>query len=256
MNHQYAQGPLLTAAFFLATVLTTQIGCQTVSTSSPIYQESYQYKNADGETVTRTIEVKRNPVYSDSWRDPAPTPTPVVLTPVRTTENNVGVLSAVPAEPATNDAIRKHESQEKLSSGFSGSLEVAMTSGHVHLGAHAGIGFVNWWTLRLGVSAFFSKDVYTGFDLSTRAYVPLEWKIRPYVGVGLYLGDSRSCQSESLGGGLSVELCDKKFLSAGYGEAGLDLGGFHLFARDYNITRAGLSVPAETFYGIGLTTHF
>lgn len=256
MNHQNTLALNLTVALFLTIVLATQIGCQTLSTSSTVHQESYQYKNADGETVTRTIEVKRNPVYTDSWRDPAPTPTPVVLTPVRPINKNTGVLSVAPTDPSTNGTVTKPESQEKTSSGFTGSLEVAMTSGHVHLGAHAGIGFVNWWDLRLGVSAFFSKDVYTGFDLSTRAYVPFEWKIRPYVGLGLYFGDSRSCYTESLGGGLSVEICDKKFLSAGYGEAGLDLGGFHLFVRDYNITRAGLSVPAETFYGIGVTTRF
>lgn len=252
------QSPLLTDAEWnmknsikLAILATsTLIGCQSLSTNEPVYQRSYQYKNADGETVTRTVEVKRDPIYEsrpsydDRW---SPSPTPVVKP-----------IALVPETPSSNTTTTTEspEKESDSSSNFLGSLELAMTPGHVHLGAHLGIALSSWLDARLGISGFFSKDTYTGFDLSTRAYVPFEWKVRPYAGLGLYLGDSRTCYRDPLGGGYTVEVCDKKFLSAGYGEVGLELGKFHLFVRDYNITRAGLSVPTETFYGLGVTTRF
>ncbi len=237
----------------LATLTTsTLVACQSMTTSSPTYSRSYQYKNAEGETVTRTVEVKRDPIYDsrpsydDRWSTPY-TPPPTIKPVALTNE---------PSTDSTEAPTTTKSPTPDSSSRFLGSLELAMTPGHVHLGAHLGMGLTNWWDIRVGISGFFTKDTYTGFDLSTRAYVPFEWKVRPYAGLGLYFGDSKQCSRDPLGGGYTVEVCDKKVMSAGYAEAGLELGGFNLFVRDYSITRAGLSVPTETFYGLGVTTRF
>lgn len=241
-----------TTLLSLLTVMTTS-ACQSFSNSESVYKTSHQYKNADGETVTRTIEVKRDPIYDshptydDRWSTPPPAP--VAMVPASAEDT-----SAKPAAKVIqNTAV---EETQNSKAGLLGSLELAMTPGHVHLGAHVGVPLSSWWDARLGISMFFSKDTYTGFDLSTRGYVPFDWKIRPYAGLGLYFGDSKQCSRDPIGGGYTVEVCDKKFMSAGYAEAGLELGGFNLFVRDYNITRAGLSVPTETFYGLGITSRF
>jgi hypothetical protein len=238
-------------------VTSTLIGCQSLSTTEPVYRKSYQYKNAEGETVTRTVEVKRDPIYEsrpsydDRW-SPSPTPIPTpVAKPIA-----LAPTTQPESQPASAQEKPSGDSTTSTGTHFLGSLELAMTSGHVHLGAHLGVALSSWLDARLGISGFFSKDTYTGFDLSTRAYIPFEWKVRPYAGLGLYFGDSRKCHTDPIGGGYTVEVCDKKFLSAGYAEAGVELGRFNLFVRDYNITRAGLSVPTETFYGLGVTTRF
>ena len=217
--------------FSMLSMLGTLAGCHTMGESSSYttsHQTSYQTKNQDGETVHRTVRV------ADRY--------PVVVTPVVTGPTKIG-NEAQSTTTSSNSASK---------TGFNGSLDLAWTSGHLHMGAHAGISFTEWFAIRFGLSAFASKDLYLGGDLATRFHAPLGW-IRPFVGAGAYFGDSKKCSNEynsSLG--VSVEICDKKFLTAGYGEAGIEVGHVSIFVRDYRLSRAGLSVPTEMFWGVGL----
>ncbi len=212
-------------------------------------QTSYQTKNQDGETVQRTVRTAER--Y------------PVIITPVTPTYPQPVYPSPVVTPVAPQDATRptniENEAQSTTRSatsfsetGFNGGLDLAWTSGHIHMGVHAGLSFTNWFMARLGLSAFASKDFYLGGDLATRFHAPLGW-VRPFVGAGAYFGDSKKCSNEynsSLG--VTVEVCDKKFLSAGYGEAGIEFGHVSIFVRDYRMFRAGLSIPTEMFWGLGL----
>jgi len=221
--------------FWISALTACHSMSESTSYSDTNRQTTYQTKNQDGETVHRTVRVAdRNPI---------------VIAPV-TPMYPLPVTSPVKPEPHAKMA----NASPATTSGFKGSLDLAWTSGHLHLGAHAGMNFSEWFMVRLGLSAFASKDLYLGGDLATRFHAPLGW-VRPFVGVGAYFGDSKSCTYEyNTSLGANVEICDKKFLSAGYGEAGIEFGHVSVFVRDYRMFRAGLSVPTEIFWGLGL--HF
>lgn len=209
-------------------------GCHSLTESSG---GSYKKTtNQDGETVYR----RATPAYATPYY-PAPTlqpSDPLYITP------NKPVASAETATPAAKVSDE--------SSGGSGHLEIARTDGHWHLGVHAGYNVYDWLMPRIGASIFVSKDVYLGFDLSTRFIAPLGY-FKPYVGIGGYFGDTKSCSRQSnTTFGYTEEICDKKFLSAGYGEVGVEFGQASIFVRDYRLLRAGLSVPTDMFVGVGL----
>ncbi|MBN8541828.1 MAG: hypothetical protein J0L82_15665 [Deltaproteobacteria bacterium] len=241
---------------FLVLSVSTLAGCHTMGesySSSTSHQTSYQIKNHDGETVHRTVRVaERYPVVITPV---APTyPQPVYPAPITAPVSAPG-SAPVATEPVKIDnelppATASAKSSSKT--GFNGSLDLAWTSGHLHLGAHAGISFTEWFMVRLGLSAFASKDLYLGGDLATRFHAPLG-RVRPFVGAGAYFGDSKKCSTDYNSSiGVNVEICDKKFLSAGYGEAGIEFGHVSIFVRDYRLFRAGLSIPTEMFWGVGL----
>lgn len=237
---------------FLFLWVSTLAGCHTMGesySSSASHQTSYQTKNQDGETVQRTVRVaERYPVVVTPV---APTyPQPTYPSPVVTPVTSPAATGPTRIE---NEAHSTNKSANSPSnSGFNGSLDLAWTSGHLHLGVHAGISFTEWFMARIGLSAFASKDLYLGGDLATRFHAPLGW-IRPFIGAGAYFGDSKKCSNEYNSTlGVSVEICDKKFLTAGYGEAGIEFGHVSIFVRDYRLSRAGLSVPTEMFWGVGL----
>lgn len=223
----------------------TLVGCHTMSESSSYngtsQQTSYQTKNQDGETVHRTVRVANRNTIDVTPITPI---TPVYTAPTYPT---AAAATSKPEAHATTSSARSSSA-----AGFNGSLDLAWTSGHLHMGAHAGLSFSEWFMVRLGLSAFVSKDLYLGGDLGTRFHAPLGW-IRPFVGAGAYFGDSKKCSYEyNSSVGANVEICDKKFLSAGYGEAGIEFGHVSIFVRDYRLFRAGLSVPTEMFWGVGL----
>jgi hypothetical protein len=214
---------------------------ESTSYTGTSHQTSYQTKNQDGETVQRTVRVaNRNTIDV----------TPITpITPVYTTPSYPAAAAPSKLEPQTTTSSAGSSS----GAGLKGSLDLAWTSGHVHMGAHAGLSFSEWFMVRLGLSAFVSKDLYLGGDLGTRFHAPIGW-IRPFVGAGAYFGDSKKCSNEYNSSiGATVEICDKKFLSAGYGEAGIEFGHVSIFVRDYRLFRAGLSVPTEMFWGLSLT---
>jgi hypothetical protein len=241
--------------------VSTLAGCHTMGesySSSTSHQTSYQTKNQDGETVHRTVRVaERYPVVITPVTPTYPRPVypqPVYPAPITAPVSAPGTAPVATGPGKFDNEVRPATTSAKSSSktGFNGSLDLAWTSGHLHMGAHAGISFTDWFMVRFGLSAFASKDLYLGGDLATRFHAPLGW-IRPFVGAGAYFGDSKKCSNEynsSLG--VSVEICDKKFLTAGYGEAGIEVGHVSIFVRDYRLSRAGLSVPTEMFWGVGL----
>ncbi len=123
----------------------------------------------------------------------------------------------------------------------------------MHLGAHGGYKINDYMQPRIGASMFFSeKEMYGGFDLSGRVHLPIG-ELIPFAGIGGYIGDTKKCyylegrpQSEA------NYVCDKKFLSAGYTEVGLNYKFLEIFWRNYNINRAGISIPTDQFLGIGI----
>ncbi len=218
-------------------------GCHTMSEShSPGTTTSYQTKNSEGETVHRSVRTIDRGNYIGAPAEPMPIhqPEPQPLKPEY-------AMSSGPTQGQVSNSSRS-----STGAGFNGSLDLAWTSGHFHLGGHAGISLSEWFMFRFGLSAFASKDLYLGGDLSTRFHAPLGF-IRPFVGAGVYFGDSKKCSNEYISStGTYIEVCDKKFLTAGYGEAGVEFGHVSIFVRDYRLSRAGLSVPTDMFWGVGL----
>lgn len=129
-------------------------------------------------------------------------------------------------------------------------LEFARTEGNTHMGFHFGGSTNDVFMGRIGGSFFYSEELFLGLDFSGRAYIPTN-NIKPFAGAGIYYGDTKKCK-QVYSNGIPVERCEKKFLGAGYVELGLELQNFSVFWRDYNVTRAGLTVPTESFWGIGL----
>ena len=72
-----------------------------------------------------------------------------------------------------------------------------------------------------------------------------------HLGLHYGFGDSKKCTDRNEFG-IIIERCEKKFLSSGFVEAGLEYKNFSVFWRDYAVNRAGISVPTRQFFGIGL----
>lgn len=116
----------------------------------------------------------------------------------------------------------------------------------------------DYFSLDLGLSAVSSDKSYIGF--STIARMNLPWTLTPYLGVGLYLGDSKTCQTRPLGYGYTEEICDKYFLSSLVGEIGLQYTFSHrlqtrLGARYFSNARQQDDL-GKTLYGINIGVLF
>ena len=129
-----------------------------------------------------------------------------------------------------------------------GYFELISSRQDLHLGFHAAWQTTPHIELRLGASAFFSNDPYLGLDLSGRYYF-FDSKVNPFIGAGGFLGDARSCEMQVNG----IEQCEKKFLGLGYLEVGTSFGPLSVFYRSYSMNRAGVSIPARDFLGVGIT---
>lgn len=193
-------------------------------------------KNSDGETVYRRTEPARI--------DYSP--------PINRYEPIQPIALHSSTDGAASSAVHSSAPSPTLSNSFFGSLEAASTEGHLHLGGHLGYSINPYLEPRIGLSIFGSKDLYAGADLSARANLPLG-VLKLFTGIGGYLGDTKKCTTAfNPYSGRLEETCEKKFLTTGYVEAGVEVGSFSIFVRDYNIERAGLSIPTPLFYGIGL----
>lgn len=189
--------------------------------------------NDRGETVYRQMQPA--PSY---YRPPEPTPMPY-LQPL--------VVTPAASRPLPETGIDLPTRPTNLK----GYLEVAAGEGGAHFGGHVGYDF-GAIEPRIGISAFASGDFYMGVDLSARTHLDVG-VLRPFAGIGGYIGDTKNCSREYDPTTMrSEEVCDKKFLSAGYVEAGAELKQFSVFVRNYNITRAGLGVPTKLFLGAGI----
>lgn len=205
--------------------------CHTMmeSTLTPYTNYNYQpTKNDKGETVYKSEQV--------SYQTQPIQPAIQVVTP---SEHQ----SVKPQQlQNSDDGFKPHSSAVFI--------EAAKDHDQFHLGIHYGIFMENNVVLfRGGTSLFSSGDEnYLGFDFSARAYLRNNF-IEPFVGLGGYIGDIKKCVYDF---NLGRNICEKKFLNAGYGEIGLQKDWFQIFWRDYNISRAGVQVPSESTLGIGV----
>lgn len=149
------------------------------------------------------------------------------------------------------------ESLASSASDIDGHLGVFLSrsskAGVTHLGLSLDIQTHENLTLSGGLSVFASDKLYLGFDGIVRVH--MNRKITPFVGLGLYLGDSKRCQTYYQGG-LPIEECEKYFLTSLYPELGVsfDLDGVKVlvFARDYSNIDQNVRDKATTIYGMGL----
>jgi hypothetical protein len=186
-------------------------------------------KNSKGETIYKTKEVQN----------------PFLLLPTTHSISNNDQSFYNPPSPAP-------ETTEP--SNAKGFLELANEKNNLHLGLLYGAPFANNFFMgRFGVSLFSSeKEIYAGFDGSVRLQIP-QAAYSPFLGAGAYYGDTKKCTSSS---NSYVEDCEKKFLFAGYTEIGMTFSNLQLFWRNYNISRAGITIPVDQFWGLGLSFPF
>lgn len=221
--------------FGLILLITTNLSIVScISTSKP-HSTQTTFKNADGETVHRTI----TPIPQQDY-GPEPRHSEIQIQPVIAI--NPITIPASKDSTGTLAVFAKHNP-------IALTLESAITQGNLHLGGHIGMNWNDNVETRLGWSLFFSKDVYSGIDLSTRFRFPIE-NLKPFLGLGIYMGSTEEC-STVRSAGYDLEVCDKKYLSSGYGELGIEYQNFSLFIRDYRLVRADLRIPTNLFWGIG-----
>lgn len=187
-------------------------------------------KNSKGETIHKTKEV----------------PNPFLLLP--TTNSNPPYRSL--NDPGFDNSPSP-SSAAKEPSNAKGFIELANEKNNLHLGLLFGAPFANNFFMgRFGVSLFSSeKEIYAGFDGSVRLQIP-ESTFSPFLGVGAYYGDTKKCTSSASS---FVEDCEKKFLFAGFTEIGITYSAVQVFWRNYNISRAGITIPVEHFWGLGFS---
>lgn len=109
-----------------------------------------------------------------------------------------------------------------------------------------------------GVAMVGSDRTYFGFTGQVRAHFP--WKLTPFVGVGLYAGDSKTCRYEPIGGGYTEEICDKYYLFAATADIGAQYSfskNVHarLFSRTFSQTRQGDPLRS-VLYGASVALSF
>lgn len=224
-------------------------------------------KNASGETVYR-----RDRYVGPSlapYPTPTPYPTPVPAPPLSSAPVAGVPVSAAPiSEPLVstpsgpnNLVVKTHApvqladapptpEEEKARKRFGLGAELSSDSKRTHLGVMV-LGDFDFVEAKLGLSLFKgSNDWYAGFDLGARPKIQFD-HFALFGGVGIYGGDTKSCTIQN-----SIESCEKKFLYAGYVEAGVYLWSLSLFARSYNIQEAGKTIPSDTFYGVGFRTNY
>ena len=212
----------------------------------------HQTTNQDGETVyRRATPLYAAPPVSSPWPPPLP-PEPISYSPSAGGYESTSGSS----DSSTVGSAGSASYGPLLSSDTFGNVDLAVSnqdgSGNLHTGVHIGMNVTEWFAPRIGASLFMSKDVYAGLDLSGRFQLPIGG-VKTFLGLGAYLGDSKECgyQIDPITGRYE-EVCDKKFLTAGYAELGVELGKVSVFVRDYRLTRAGLSVPTNLFWGLGI----
>lgn len=187
-----------------------------------------QYKNASGETVHRYTEVHQ----SSGWVNP----TLITADRINSHDNTYSTYDS-------NSSLKNVRDKNSVFVEFSGSGE------DLHTGFHLRIIDYKYFILRAGASVVVSQEAYFGLDLSGRyVFIHDYSNIFPLVGLGGFLGDSKTCRTTSA----QTQECEKKFLGLGYAELGLQFNQLTFFYRNYSLNRAGISIPATHFLGIGI----
>jgi hypothetical protein len=230
-------------------------GCNTlleVASPSDTSTGYRQTKNSKGQTVYRR-ERYVAPAYAEP--EPTPIPDPVYL-PVYADEpvqdNHLVETRAEPIQLSDSHRYSAPAAQPSVDNNWALGTEVSSDGKRTHLALEVFRRF-DWLELKIGGSLFRADtDLYAGFDVGLRPTLQIVDHVSLFGGAGLYGGDTKSCSYSPSG----IEECEKKFLYAGYVEAGVYLWNLSLFARSYNIEEAGKAIPSDTFYGVGLRTTY
>lgn len=250
----------------LAFLFLTAASCSTLLESASPTDSTQGYsttKNEKGQTVHRRQRYVGPSSTPVPWPTPSPTPwptpVPLVIQEIETQRNveptieNLAGGTVIESTRVTQ--LEDHplyvEPKNSNKGGIGLGLELGFNQKHFHLNGmllHE-FGFVDG---KLGISLFKSgDDLYAGLDLGARPKLKLNEDVALFAGLGVYGGDSKKCQTTN-----DIETCEKKFLFAGYLEAGAYLGSVSLFARKYAIEEAGRRIPSDLFYGIGFHTDY
>ena len=216
-------------------------GCSTfheLTTPGETTRGYVETRNSQGETVYRRERVV-SPLAAPAEPDPRSGTSPSLLNP----SEPMGV-----APTATNASGQAPAEEGRADAFFS--AELAAAKGYGQIGIAIGKETWSFMDLRGGVSLFFGSETYAGFDLGARAKMKFGL-LSPFVGLGGYLGDTKSCSTQNF-----VETCDKKFLSAAFTEVGVFIWALTLFYRNYSIEEAGRKVPTTYSIGLGYTHRF
>ncbi|MBY0385738.1 hypothetical protein K2X05_11330 [bacterium] len=220
-------------------------GCSTVSetlfeSDSPSYQRSV---DSSGHTVYRSQRI-----FHESERD---TPSVVSLMDLADT---ISTAFSQPSESYMTLA-QSNPSAKDFSSALTMGMFVQEETFNSDI-SYEFVGDVFSWDLGLGMVN--SDKLYLGFSTMARMHAP--WKLAPYLGVGLYGGDSKTCTTQPIGSGYYEEVCEKYFLTSLVGEFGLryifnDRMQTRLAIRHFNYTRQGDPL-AQTLYGLNIGVLF
>ncbi|MCB0415185.1 MAG: hypothetical protein KDD50_12680 [Bdellovibrionales bacterium] len=135
-------------------------------------------------------------------------------------------------------------------------LAASSQSKVTHMGVAIDIDKNDSLQFSLGVSFFDSDKFYLGFDGIARLQL-FNTFISPYIGAGVYLGDSKKCQYSYDYFGDQIETCEKYFLSTLYPEVGMKFrvnqNDILIFYRGYSQIDQSYRDKASEIYGVGVT---
>jgi len=234
---------LLILSLILSSCSTLHETTSSIYTSRPL--PNYRKEiNKQGEDVYRSRESNSPSLYQSApaYEYTNTSSNAKTLTPDQGQSGIAGETSTLP----------KAQDSRSLK-GLVAFTEFARENNNSHFGFHVGANIIDTPLVpRLGVSLFKSDhQVYAGFDGSIRVQLPNP-NFSPFVGAGIYMGDTKKCSYKNNGFN-SYEECEKKFLTSGYAEAGIQIRSVQAFFRNYKINRAGISIPSDQFWGVGLS---
>lgn len=219
--------------------------CSTVTEVFDEEQSATSYKkttNEKGETVYKRVKVIEPTSGQDRREELAAKERELMkLNAIQSTP-----VEEEQSEPSASDSSQT-ESSVKLA------VELSKGSDNTHIGGIVNMDMFDYFNGGIGLSLFTGNDLYFGIDLRLRLIKKMG-DFTPFIGIGGYLGDSKRCREDyDLQLGRYVEICEKKFLSAGLAEVGVQYKAVSLFYRRYDITEAGRAVPYTHFFGLGYT---
>jgi hypothetical protein len=235
--------PRLLPLIFVAPLSACSTVAETIFESeAPTY---YQATDSSGQEVYR-----RQRIVHESERNTSPAVSFIGFT------DSISSSLSGPSESYLN--LRQSHPEpdtEEVSSAFTVGMFVQKETWNSDL-SYEFVGDVFSWDV--GLSMVNSDKTYLGFSTMARLQAP--WKLAPYLGVGLYGGDSKTCYYEPLGYGYSEEICEKYFLISLVGELGLQYQfnnrlRTRLAVRHFTNTRQEDPL-GKTLYGVNIGVLF
>lgn len=225
--------------------MTLLCSCSTVSetileSNPPSYQRSI---DSSGHTVYRSQRI-----FHESERD---------TSSVFSLMDLADTLSVESSQPSESHMAMDEISQEPKD--FSSAMTMGLFAQKETFNSDISyefIGDVLSWDF--GLAMVNSDKLYLGFSTIARIHAP--WKLAPYLGIGFYGGDSKTCATQPIGSGYYEEACEKYFLTSLVGEFGLryilnDRIQTRLAIRRFGETRQGDPL-GQTLYGMNIGVLF